>query len=154
MMEDITAFSGTGTATRWGFMCRYYPFSPVRGTCSQWSWKMFFCAFPSLRHLSPWIGVLSGDSFLVGITVLPRGRQHGAGLFSLTGRAGRAPKKVPTLSFSHWWSLWLMGAMMLGGSSWVKVARLLQTSAHLHSWGVPPPSPLLSLLSPARVLRG
>lgn len=68
-------------------------------------------------------------------------------LMCLMGRA------VFTSSLSHWWSLGLIDAMMLAGSSRVKVIGLLQTSVHLH-FELCTLTSTLALLPPALVLEG
>ena len=72
------------TITRRAFMSCSYSLSPVMGTSYQRSCQTCFCALLSLRHLSPRTGV-----FLLEITVLSHGRQHGLGLICPVDGAGR-----------------------------------------------------------------
>ena len=67
-----------------------YSFSPVMGTwLSTVLPNVLLCSPEPETSLSSQTGVLSGESFLLEITVLSHGRQHGIGLICPVDRAGK-----------------------------------------------------------------
>lgn len=105
--------------------------------------NVLLCFPESETSVRPWIGVLSGESFLLGTAVLSHARQHGVGLICLMSSAGEGTQ-LPLLP-SHT-DAPAMDACHDAGRQ--PLGRSCRASPDSHA---PPPSPLLS---PALVLEG